>query len=194
MDIISILFYLVTSVVILSSIALIAVNNTVHAALLLVLIFFNTAILWLMMNAEFLAIVLVLVYVGAVLVLFLFVIMLLDIQVQKTVSKKLYLIFSVVISIIMFAELYMVIFYHDFENTVVENLSQDTSNTYEIGLLLFTEHIFSFEVTAFILLVAIIAAIAINMSDRERALRQDPAKQILETKKSRLKIIKDNEI
>ena len=194
MDIISILFYLVTSVVILSSIALIAVNNTVHAALLLVLIFFNTAILWLMMNAEFLAIVLVLVYVGAVLVLFLFVIMLLDIQVQKTVSKKLYLIFSIVISIIMFAELYMVIFYHDFENTVVENLSQDTSNTYEIGLLLFTEHIFSFEVTAFILLVAIIAAIAINMSDRERALRQDPAKQILETKKSRLKIIKDNEI
>ena len=194
MDIISILFYLVTSVVILSSIALIAVNNTVHAALLLVLIFFNTAILWLMMNAEFLAIVLVLVYVGAVLVLFLFVIMLLDIQVQKTVSKKLYLIFSVVISIIMFAELYMVIFYHDFENTVVENLSQNTSNTYEIGLLLFTEHIFSFEVTAFILLVAIIAAIAINMSDRQRALRQDPAKQILETKKSRLKIIKDNEI
>ena len=194
MDIISILFYLVTSVVILSSIALIAVNNTVHAALLLVLIFFNTAILWLMMNAEFLAIVLVLVYVGAVLVLFLFVIMLLDIQVQKTVSKKLYLIFSVVISIIMFTELYMVIFYHDFENTVIENLSQDTSNTYEIGLLLFTEHIFSFEVTAFILLVAIIAAIAINMSDRERALRQDPAKQILETKKSRLKIIKDNEI
>ena len=194
MDIISILFYLVTSVVILSSIALIAVNNTVHAALLLVLIFFNTAILWLMMNAEFLAIVLVLVYVGAVLVLFLFVIMLLDIQVQKTVSKKLYLIFSVVISIIMFAELYMVIFYHDFENIVIENLSQDTSNTYEIGLLLFTEHIFSFEVTAFILLVAIIAAIAINMSDRERALRQDPAKQILESKKSRLKIIKDNEI
>ena len=194
MDIISILFYLVTSVVILSSIALIAVNNTVHAALLLVLIFFNTAILWLMMNAEFLAIVLVLVYVGAVLVLFLFVIMLLDIQVQKTVSKKLYLIFSVVISIIMFAELYMVIFYHDFENTVIENFSQDTSNTYEIGLLLFTEHIFSFEVTAFILLVAIIAAIAINMSDRERALRQDPAKQILETKESRLKIIKDNEI
>ena len=194
MDIISILFYLVTSVVILSSIALIAVNNTVHAALLLVLIFFNTAILWLMMNAEFLAIVLVLVYVGAVLVLFLFVIMLLDIQVQKTVSKKLYLIFSVVISIIMFAELYMVIFYHDFENIVIENLGQDTSNTYEIGLLLFTEHIFSFEVTAFILLVAIIAAIAINMSDRERALRQDPAKQILESKKSRLKIIKDNEI
>ncbi len=194
MDIISILFYLVTSVVIISSIGLIIVNNTVHAALLLVLIFFNTAVLWLMMNAEFLAIVLVLVYVGAVLVLFLFVIMLLDIQVKKTVSKKLYLLFSVTISAIMFAELYLVIFYHDFQNSAVEIINKNTSNTYEIGLLLFTEHIFSFEVTAFILLVAIIAAIAINMTDRQRALRQDPGKQILETKEKRLKILKDDEI
>ena len=194
MDIISILFYLVTSVVIISSIGLIVVNNTVHAALLLVLIFFNTAVLWLMMNAEFLAIVLVLVYVGAVLVLFLFVIMLLDIQVKKTVSKKLYLLFSVTISTIMFAELYLVIFYHDFQNSSVKIINQNISNTYEIGLLLFTEHVFSFEVTAFILLVAIIAAIAINMTDRQRALRQDPGKQILETKEKRLKILKDDEI
>tara|TARA_B100000575_G_scaffold34443_1_gene23200 strand:- start:1907 stop:2491 length:585 start_codon:yes stop_codon:yes gene_type:complete len=194
MDIISILFYLVTSVVIISSVGLIVVNNTVHAALLLVLIFFNTAVLWLMMNAEFLAIVLVLVYVGAVLVLFLFVIMLLDIQVKKTVSKKLYLLFSVTISTIMFAELYLVIFYHDFQNSSVKIINQNISNTYEIGLLLFTEHVFSFEVTAFILLVAIIAAIAINMTDRQRALRQDPGKQILETKEKRLKILKDDEI
>ena len=194
MDIISILFYLVTSVVIISSIGLIVVNNTVHAALLLVLIFFNTAVLWLMMNAEFLAIVLVLVYVGAVLVLFLFVIMLLDIQVKKTVSKKLYLLFSIIISTIMFAELYLVIFYHDFQNSSVKIIDQNISNTYEIGLLLFTEHVFSFEVTAFILLVAIIAAIAINMTDRQRALRQDPGKQILETKEIRLKIFKDDEI
>tara|TARA_B100001121_G_scaffold25867_2_gene20004 strand:- start:591 stop:1175 length:585 start_codon:yes stop_codon:yes gene_type:complete len=194
MDIISILFYLVTSVVIISSIGLIVVNNTVHAALLLVLIFFNTAVLWLMMNAEFLAIVLVLVYVGAVLVLFLFVIMLLDIQVKKTVSKKLYLLFSIIISTIMFAELYLVIFYHDFQNSSVKIIDQNISNTYEIGLLLFTEHVFSFEVTAFILLVAIIAAIAINMTDRQRALRQDPGKQILETKEKRLKILKDDEI
>jgi len=181
-------------VVIISSIGLIVVNNTVHAALLLVLIFFNTAVLWLMMNAEFLAIVLVLVYVGAVLVLFLFVIMLLDIQVKKTVSKKLYLLFSVIISTIMFAELYLVIFYHDFQNSSVKIINQNISNTYEIGLLLFTEHVFSFEVTAFILLVAIIAAIAINMTDRQRALRQDPGKQILETKEKRLKILKDDEI
>ena len=194
MDIISILFYLVTSVVIISSIGLIVVNNTVHAALLLVLIFFNTAVLWLMMNAEFLAIVLVLVYVGAVLVLFLFVIMLLDIQVKKTASKKLYLLFSIIISTIMFAELYLVIFYHDFQNSSVKIINQNISNTYEIGLLLFTEHVFSFEVTAFILLVAIIAAIAINMTDRQRALRQDPGKQILETKEKRLKILKDDEI
>ena len=193
MDILTILFYLVTSVIIVSSISLIVVNNTVHAALLLVLIFFNSAILWLMLKAEFLSIVLVLVYVGAVLVLFLFVIMLLDIPVKKKANKKLYLLFSIITSLIMFAELYMVIFYNDFSSNINMNEASGLSNTYEIGLLLFTEHVFSFEVTAFILLVAIIAAIAIILTVRERSLRQDPGKQILESKKSRLKIIKGDE-
>lgn len=191
MDILTVLFYLVSSVIIFSSISMVIVNNTVHAALLLVLIFFNSAILWLMLQAEFLAIVLVLVYVGAVLVLFLFVIMLLDIDYKKNVSRKLYLLFSVVISIIMFAELYMVIFYHDFSGTIETSLISNSGNTYEIGLSLFTNYIFSFEVTAFILLVAIIAAIAINMQEKKRSLRQNPSKQVLENKKSRLKIIKD---
>jgi len=191
MDILTILFYLVSSVIIFSSISMVIVNNTVHAALLLVLIFFNSAILWLMLQAEFLAIVLVLVYVGAVLVLFLFVIMLLDIDYKKNVSRKLYLLFSVVISTIMFAELYMVIFYHDFSGTIEPNLISNSGNTYEIGLSLFTNYIFSFEVTAFILLVAIIAAIAINMQEKKRSLKQNPSKQVLENKKSRLKIIKD---
>jgi len=194
MDILTILFYLVTSVVIFSSMVLVIVNNTVHAALLLVLIFFNSAILWLMLYAEFLAIVLVLVYVGAVLVLFLFVIMLLDIPVKKTTDKKLYLLFSVITSLIMFAELYMIIFYHDFSNGTNLNPISEVNNTYEIDLMLFTQHIFSFEVTAFILLVAIIAAIAINLTIRERSLRQDPGKQILETKESRLKIIKGEDL
>tara|TARA_A100000164_G_scaffold33983_2_gene26070 strand:- start:501 stop:1085 length:585 start_codon:yes stop_codon:yes gene_type:complete len=194
MDIITILFYLVTSVIILSAISLIIVNNTVHAALLLVLIFFNSAILWLMLKAEFLSIVLVLVYVGAVLVLFLFVVMLLDIPVKKNSNQKLYLLFSVVTSLVMFAELYMVIFYHNFTNEVNIITSSELNNTYQIGLMLFTDYIFSFEVTAFILLVAIIAAIAINMTEKQRSLRQDPGKQILESKKSRLRIIKGNKL
>ena len=171
--------------------SLVIVNNTVHAALLLVLIFFNSAILWLMLLAEFLAIVLVLVYVGAVLVLFLFVIMLLDIEYKKNISQKLYLTFSIIISIIMFAELYMVIFYHDFSGTIQPGSVSENGNTYEIGLSLFTNYIFSFEVTAFILLVAIVAAIAINMQEKKRSLRQDPGKQVLENKNSRLKIIRD---
>lgn len=194
MDIITILFYLVTSVIILSAISLIIVNNTVHAALLLVLIFFNSAILWLMLKAEFLSIVLVLVYVGAVLVLFLFVVMLLDIPVRKNSNQKLYLLFSVVTSLVMFAELYMVIFYHNFTNEVNIITSSELNNTYQIGLMLFSDYIFSFEVTAFILLVAIIAAIAINMTEKQRSLRQDPGKQILESKKSRLRIIKGNKL
>ena len=194
MDILTILFYLVTFVIIISSMSLITVNNTVHAALLLVLIFFNSAILWLMLKAEFLSIVLVLVYVGAVLVLFLFVIMLLDLPVKKKVNQKLYLLFSLIISLIMFIELYMVIFYHDFFQVAEISHSSEFNNTYEIGLLLFTKHLFSFEVTALILLVAIIAAIAINMTNKQKALKQDPSRQIEETKKSRLKIIKDKDL
>ena len=191
MDIISILFYLVTSVIIFSAVSLIFVNNTVHAALLLVLIFFNSAILWLLLRAEFLSIVLVLVYVGAVLVLFLFVIMLLDAPVKKNISQKIYLLFSVTVSIIMFVELFIVIFYSNFSN--IENIStySGVNNTYEIGVSLFTEHVLSFEITAFILLVAIIAAIAINTTGKKKVLRQNPSKQVLANKGSRLKIIKD---
>jgi len=191
MDIISILFYLITSVIIFSAVSLVFVNNTVHAALLLVLIFFNSAILWLLLRAEFLSIVLVLVYVGAVLVLFLFVIMLLDAPVKKNISQKIYLLFSVTVSIIMFVELFIVIFYNNFSS--IENTStySGVNNTYEIGVSLFTEHVLSFEITAFILLVAIIAAIAINTTGKKKVLRQNPSKQVLANKGSRLKIIKD---
>tara|TARA_B110000967_G_scaffold185717_1_gene206242 strand:+ start:59 stop:643 length:585 start_codon:yes stop_codon:yes gene_type:complete len=191
MDIISILFYLVTSVIIFSAVSLIFVNNTIHAALLLVLIFFNSAILWLLLKAEFLSIVLVLVYVGAVLVLFLFVIMLLDAPVKKNISQKFYLLFSVIVSIIMFVELFIVIFYNNFSSVDNANTYLGINNTYEIGMSLFTEHVLSFEITAFILLVAIIAAIAINTTGKKKALRQNPSKQILANKDSRLKIIKD---
>ena len=191
MDIISILFYLVTSVIIFSAVSLIFVNNTIHAALLLVLIFFNSAILWLLLRAEFLSIVLVLVYVGAVLVLFLFVIMLLDAPVKKNISQKIYLLFSVMVSIIMFIELFIVIFYNNFSSIDNANTYLGINNTYEIGLSLFTEHVLSFEITAFILLVAIIAAIAINTTGKKKALRQNPSKQMLANKDSRLKIIKD---
>ena len=191
MDIISILFYLITSVIIFSAVSLVFVNNTVHAALLLVLIFFNSAILWLLLRAEFLSIVLVLVYVGAVLVLFLFVIMLLDAPVKKNISQKFYLLFSVMVSIIMFVELFIVIFYNNFSSVDNANTYLGINNTYEIGVSLFTEHVLSFEITAFILLVAIIAAIAINTTGKKKALRQNPSKQILANKDSRLKIIKD---
>ena len=191
MDIISILFYLITSVIIFSAVSLVFVNNTVHAALLLVLIFFNSAILWLLLRAEFLSIVLVLVYVGAVLVLFLFVIMLLDAPVKKNISQKIYLLFSVTVSIIMFVELFIVIFYNNFSSVENTNTYSGVNNTYEIGVSLFTEHVLSFEITAFILLVAIIAAIAINTTGKKKALRQNPSKQVLANKGSRLKIIKD---
>ena len=88
----------------------------------------------------------------------------------------------------------MVVFYNDFSNIENINAYSDTNNTYEIGMSLFTDHILSFEITAFILLVAIIAAIAINTSGKKRVLRQDPGKQVLANKNSRLKIIKDKDL
>ena len=94
----------------------------------------------------------------------------------------------------MFIELYIVIFYQDFSNILVAMPLPESNNTYEIGLMLFTDYVFSFEVTAFILLVAIIAAIAINIPDKQKALRQDPGKQVLENKSGRLKIIKDDDL
>ena len=91
----------------------------------------------------------------------------------------------------MFVELFIVIFYNNFSSVDNANTYLGINNTYEIGMSLFTEHVLSFEITAFILLVAIIAAIAINTTGKKKALRQNPSKQMLANKDSRLKIIKD---
>ena len=109
MNFLNLLFYFIASVVLVSSVLMITVNKTVNAALLLVFIFFNMAIIWLLLGAEFLGIVLVLVYVGAVLVLFLFVVMMLAKQDLVDNSKNKYFITSAIISTIMFVELYLII-------------------------------------------------------------------------------------
>jgi NADH:ubiquinone oxidoreductase subunit 6 (subunit J) len=91
----------------------------------------------------------------------------------------------------MFIELFIVIFYNNFSSIGNTSTYSGVNNTYEIGVSLFTENVLSFEITAFILLVAIIAAIAINTTGKKKALRQNPSKQVLANKDSRLKIIKD---
>ena len=186
-----ILFYFLSAVILTSSIAMILIRNTVNSALLLVFIFFNTAIIWLLLNAEFLAILLVLVYVGAFLVLFLFVVMMLSEHEKQMPKKNSYIFLSSIVGLIMFVELLLIILSGNFNvaTPVINNIA--VSNTSLLGIEIYTNHLISFEITAFILLVAIIAAIAITYTKKKKALRQNTEDQISATKSDRLKIIKD---
>ncbi|MEC7885479.1 MAG: NADH-quinone oxidoreductase subunit J [Pseudomonadota bacterium] len=186
-----ILFYFLSAIILTSSIAMILIRNTVNSALLLVFIFFNTAIIWLLLNAEFLAILLVLVYVGAVLVLFLFVVMMLSEHEKQIPKKNSYIFLSSIVGLTMFVELLLIILSGNFNiaTPVINNIN--VSNTSLLGIEIYTNHLISFEITAFILLVAIIAAIAITYSKKKKVLRQNTETQINATKADRLKIMKD---
>ncbi len=186
-----ILFYFLSAIILISSIAMILIRNTVNSALLLVFIFFNTAIIWLLLNAEFLAILLVLVYVGAVLVLFLFVVMMLSEHEKQIPKKNSYIFLSSIVGLTMFVELLLIILSGNFNiaTPVINNIN--VSNTSLLGIEIYTNHLISFEITAFILLVAIIAAIAITYSKKKKVLRQNTETQINATKADRLKIMKD---
>ena len=190
MNFLNLLFYFIASVVLVSSVLMITVNKTVNAALLLVFIFFNMAIIWLLLGAEFLGIVLVLVYVGAVLVLFLFVVMMLAKQDLVDNSKNKYFISSAIISTIMFVELYLIINTLN-DNQFVSDKVIQIDNTLLIGSSLFTNYIIAFEVASVILLVSIIAAIAITYDTKRKVLRQNISNQVGTKKQDRIKIIKD---
>ena len=171
----------------------VTVRNPVKAALYLVLVFFSSACIWLTLEAEFLAIVLVLVYVGAVMVLFLFVIMMLDIDIaEMRAGFARYLPLGIIVALIMAIELALVMLSDDFNTNKMSRPGRsalDYSNTSELGKLIYTEYVYVFEISAIILLVAIIAAITITLRKREGTRYQSPAKQVNASKKERLRII-----
>lgn len=190
----SVIFYLFAAMSIASATAVVTVRNPVHAALFLVLTFFNSAIIWMLLEAEFLAISLVLVYVGAVMVLFLFVVMMLDINIARLregFSKILPI--GVLLALVMFGMMYSVvssdIFSLDSMAAPVAKAA-DYSNTKALGGVLYTEYVFAFEIAAVILLVAIIAAISLTMRKRPGTKYQSPSEQIKVRKEDRLRIIK----
>ena len=189
-----IVFYAFSTVMIIAALGVIGSRNPVHSALFLVLTFFATSAIWLLLEAEFLAITLVLVYVGAVMVLFLFVVMMLDIN--STIlrdARDRYAPFGVVLSLILIAELVMVV---GPENFGLENFAApvrhaaDYSNTKELGRVLYTEYVYAFEIAAVILLVAIISAISLTLRRRPGTKHQDPSKQVQVKKADRLRILK----
>lgn len=199
-----ILFYIFSAILVVSALGVITVRNPVNSALLLVLAFVTCAGLWLLLEAEFLAIALVLVYVGAVMVLFLFVVMMLDINLDRLREGFWkWFPFGVVVALIMVAEMSMVLMGKYFrleEMPVPRSQDADYSNTRELGRLIYTEYVYAFELAAVLLLVAMVAAIALTLRHREDKKSPNPSKQVKVRKEDRLRIVampaekKNNEI
>ena len=189
----AILFYVFSSILLVAALGVIFSKNPVHSIMFLVGAFFQSAVLWLLIEAEFLAIVLVLVYVGAVMVLFLFVVMMLDINVEEAKSSiAKYTPFGLLIAGLMIVELMQVIKLRS-ANLTLQGFSinpPDYSNTESLGSVLYTEHVYAFEIASVILLLAIVAAITLTMRKRPGLKAQDIAKQVAVDPKDRLKIIK----
>jgi NADH-quinone oxidoreductase subunit J len=187
------LFYVFALVLVVSAVRVITVRNPVHAALFLVLAFFTSAALWLLIEAEFLAIVLVLVYVGAVMVLFLFVIMMLDINIAPLREGFIqYLPVGVAVALIIVIEMGLVVGSNYFGEAPYNLVSHaaDYSNTKELGSVLYTFYVYPFEIASVILLVAIIAAISLTMRRREGTKYQNPAQQVRVSRDDRVRLVR----
>src|SRR3954469_25814865 len=197
MDIRGAFFYLFSAILLFSAFRVITARNPVHAALFLVLAFFQAAAVWLLLKAEFLAISLVLVYVGAVMVLFLFVVMMLDINVDALRAGfwKHFPLAATVGAIIALemAAVLMAGFPLRQEACALPAAVQGAaqySNTKELGKLLYTQYLFPLEIAAVILLVAIIAAIALTLRQRKDSKHMDAGEQVKVRKGDRLQVIK----
>lgn len=188
------LFYLFAVLLLGAAVMVITRRNPVHSVLFLVLAFFNAAGLWMLAEAEFLAIALVLVYVGAVMVLFLFVVMMLDINVAELRAGFVRNApVALVVAVIMAAELIVVLGPARFgldSYAAPDRHPADYNNTAELGLALFTQYIYAFEIAAVILLVGIVAAISLTLRRRPDTKYLDPASQVGVKAKDRLKIVK----
>ena len=192
MDFKTILFYAFAVIMTLSALRVITARNPVHAALFLVLAFFNAAGIWMLLKAEFLAIVLVLVYVGAVMVLFLFVVMMLDINIDRMREGFWgYLPLASGIGALIVLEMAAVLWrgFLGVGETAASNAS-NIGGTKELGLLIYTQYIYGFEIAAAILLVAIIAAVALTLRKRKDVKAIDPGDAVRVRRNDRLKIVK----
>ncbi len=199
MTITDFLFFAFAGATIMAALGVVTSKNPVHSALFLVLTFFSCSAIWLMLEAEFLAITLVLVYVGAVMVLFLFVVMMLDINVAR--MREGFVSYLPVGGLFAFLMLAVMVYVVGpvgpdvMGGAALDNAVQhgpEYSNTKELGKILYTEYVLAFEIAAIILLVAIIAAIALTLRRRPSTKYQTPAKQIKVKSSDRLKVIKSD--
>lgn len=192
MDFETALFYFLSAIMVVAALRVVTARNPVHAALFLVLTFFNASGLWLLLRAEFLAITLIVVYVGAVMVLFLFVVMMLDINLERLRQgfwSNLWL--GGPIAVLMLIEMAAVLGVRSFGLEAMPSPADTAgvSNTRELGRLLYTEYVYPFELAAVILLVAMLAAIMLTLRRRKDTRRLDPAEQIAIRRKDRVRIV-----
>ncbi len=183
-------FFVLSLVLIASGLSVITSRNPVTAALSLVLAFFNAAGIWLLLQAEFLAIALVLVYVGAVMVLFLFVVMMLDINLDKLREGFWdYLPMAGFIGILMMVEMVMVFKTKQFNLSPLAEALPNSSNTELIGNTLYSDYVLPFELASVVLLIAIVSAIALTLRDRKDSKKTNPADQIAVKRKDRVRLV-----
>jgi NADH-quinone oxidoreductase subunit J len=190
----AILFFIFAAVLIGAALGVILARNPVYSALLLVLCFFNSAVIWVLLDAEFLGIVLVLVYVGAVMVLFLFVVMMLDVNVEQ-LRKEFVGYWPLTVAVagfVVFAMINVIVVKHLGGSALktAPLLPANYSNTRTLGAELFTRYAYPAQVAALILLVASIAAIVLTLRQRKGGKPQDIAKQVAVRAKDRVRIVK----
>jgi NADH-quinone oxidoreductase subunit J len=183
-------FYVLGAVLLVSGVLVITARNPVHGVLFLVLAFFNAAGIWLLLEAEFLAIALVVVYVGAVMVLFLFVVMMLDINLERVREgfwRNLPL--ALVVGGVMVIEMVFVLGNRIFGSAPAP-VPPGYSNTKALGRVLYTQYAYAFEIAAVLLLVAIISAIALTLRRRKDSRYQDPSLQVKVRRRDRVRMVR----
>ncbi|MFZ3223863.1 MAG: NADH-quinone oxidoreductase subunit J [Rugosibacter sp.] len=197
MEFTSFLFYLFAAVMLFSALRVITASNPVHAVLFLVLAFFNAAGLWLLLQAEFLAVALIMVYVGAVMVLFLFVVMMLDINIERIRQGFWrHLPLGATVGGIMVIEMTTVLtgMYFGLDNFPAQladaAATAEGSNTKALARILFTDYVYPFELASVILLVAIIAAVMLTLRERKDTKGMRPADQIAIKRSDRVRLVK----
>ena len=187
-------FLIFSLLLVFSSLKVITINNPVKAAIYLIVAFFASAVLWLLLNAEFLAIILVLVYVGAVMIMFLFVVMMLDINMVE-IKEGFVGYFPFGLLVFITTALLLIFFLNDQFSNMDKNIIQEIAiisndNTKNLGFLLYTEFILAFEIAGIILLLGIVAAITLTHKKNISNKYQNPFQQVNVKKSDRLKIIK----
>jgi NADH-quinone oxidoreductase subunit J len=192
--IVNVLFYAFGAILVATALGVITARNPVHCALFLVAAFLNSAVIWLLLEAEFLAVTLIVVYVGAVMVLWLFVVMMLDIDVSRLRQGfTRYAPLGALIALIVVAQIGLVVWVRNLglgELPVPEPKPAGYSNTAELGQLLYTQYLYPFEIAAVILLVAIVAAITLTLRQRPGQKVQDISAQVAVRAKDRVRVVK----